>query len=89
MHIGSTITTLSKCITAHLQDGTIKHHITNHTNTTFNRKKIEENTVILHKEPCKARLRMTEAVYIHIKTPRINIQIINMVSANTDQQTQP
>ncbi|MPC28733.1 hypothetical protein E2C01_021943 [Portunus trituberculatus] len=73
----STITTLSKRITAHLQDGAIKmHHVTTHADTTFNHKKIEENAVILHKEPCKARLRMTEAVYIYTKTPSINIQLI-------------
>ncbi|MPC69436.1 hypothetical protein E2C01_063661 [Portunus trituberculatus] len=47
IYIGSTITTLPKRITAHLQDGTIKkHHVTNHADTTFNCKKIEENTVI-------------------------------------------
>ena len=76
-YIGSTITTLSKRITAHLQDGAIKkHHVTNHADNSFNRKKIEENTVILHKEPNKARLRMTEAVYIHTKSPNINVQLI-------------
>ncbi|MPC17333.1 hypothetical protein E2C01_010184 [Portunus trituberculatus] len=41
-------------ITAHRQDGAIKtHHATNHADTTFNSKKIEENTVILRKEPRK------------------------------------
>ncbi|XP_045116825.1 uncharacterized protein LOC123507729 [Portunus trituberculatus] len=77
-YIGSTITTLSKRITAHLQDSAIKkHHVTNHADINFTRKIVEENTVTLHKEPNKARLRMTEAVYIHTKTPSINIQLIH------------
>ncbi|MPC23567.1 hypothetical protein E2C01_016624 [Portunus trituberculatus] len=44
-YIGSTITTLSKHITVHLQDGAIKkHHVTNHAGTSFTRKKVEENS---------------------------------------------
>lgn len=74
-YIGSTITTLSRRITAHLQDGAIlRHHASNHPNTNFTRKILEDNTVILHKETSKSRLRMTEAVYIHLKKACINIQ---------------
>ncbi|MPC54481.1 hypothetical protein E2C01_048399 [Portunus trituberculatus] len=42
------------------QDGVI-----NHADTTFNRKKLEENTVILHKELCKACLRMISSLHSH------------------------
>ena len=74
LYIGSTITTLSKRITAHLQDGAIKRHYLAKHNTSVSRKYIEENITALHKEKYVTRLRMAESVYINSIKPTINIQ---------------
>ena len=76
LYIGSTITTLSKRITAHLQDGAIKRHYLAKHNTSVSRKYIEENTTTLHKEKDVTRIRMAESVYINSTKPTINIQLL-------------
>lgn len=53
-YIGSTITTLPKRITAHLQDRAIKHHTSMNHGTTLTRQYLEDDTTILHKEPYTA-----------------------------------
>ena len=74
-YIGSTTTTLSKRITSHLQDGAIRRHNISQHGFTITRQHLEENTTIIHKEPDRNRLRITEAVYIHTHKPTINIQL--------------
>ena len=64
-YIGSTITTLSKRLTFHLQDGAIRRHAIQHHGSAPTRQQLEANTTILEKEEDKKRLRMTEAVIIN------------------------
>ena len=74
-YIGLTTTTLSKRITAHLQDGAIKRHSIEKHDALPTRKQLEAQTTILHREQDKMRLRMAEAVFIYQEKPAINIQI--------------
>ncbi|KAK8388208.1 hypothetical protein O3P69_020237 [Scylla paramamosain] len=68
--------TLSKRLTAHLQDGALRRHSTINHRRNMTRKDIEANTTILHKEPDNARLRMREAAYIHQNKSSINTQLL-------------
>ena len=87
-YIGSTITTLSKRITAHLQDGAIKrHHIDQH-GTAPTRKQVEESTEVLQKEQDRKRIRMAEQVFIHMLRPSINIQLLPGSRLPTHRQSQ-
>ena len=73
-YIGVTTTTLSKRISAHLQDGAIlKHYLQEHGHI-LRRQHILKNTTILEREHDLRRLRMLESVLIHTKKPEINIQ---------------
>ena len=73
-YIGVTSTTLSKRITAHLQDGAIRRHYMNEHGIILKRQHMENNTTILVKENNIRRLKMTEAVHIYSEKPTINIQ---------------
>lgn len=73
-YIGFTSTTLSKRITAHLQDGAIRRHYMNEHGIILKRHHMESNTTILVKENDIRRLKMTEAVHIYSEKPTINIQ---------------
>lgn len=74
-YIGFTTTTLSRRITAHLQDGAIKRHYRDSHGILLTRKHMDENTTIISKETNKRRLKMTEAVYINTDKPIINVQL--------------
>ncbi|MPC91946.1 hypothetical protein E2C01_087012 [Portunus trituberculatus] len=73
-YIGFTSITLSKRITAHLQDGAIRQHYMNEHGLFLKRQHMESNTTILAKENDCRRLKMTEAEHIHSEKPTINIQ---------------
>ena len=79
-YIGSTITTLSRRLTAHLQDGAIRRHVMNEHKTILTREQLEENTTIIEKSSDTQRLRMTEAVIIHINKPKMNNQLLPELS---------
>ena len=87
-YIGSTITTLSKRITAHLQDGAIKRHHLDQHGTAPTRKHLEESTEVLQKEPDRKRIRMAEQVFIHMLKPSINIQLLPGSRLPTHRQSQ-
>ena len=73
-YIGFTTTTLSKRITAHLQDGAIlRHNISTH-GSPLTRQQLEAHTINIHKEPDRRRLKMAESVLIHLENPSINVQ---------------
>ena len=74
-YIGMTSTTLSKRLTAHLQDGAIKNHVKTAHGSTITRKKIEEGTTIRVRENDAKRLRMAEAVLIYKQKPKLNVQL--------------
>lgn len=86
-YIGSTITTLSKRLTAHLQDGAIKRHSLQKHGVLPTRENIEQQTNILHREADRRRLRMTEAVFIYTKKPPINTQQSVDLSLPTHRRT--
>ena len=85
-YIGFTSTTLSKRITAHLQDGAIQRHYMNEHGLNLKRHHMESNTTILVKENDTRKLRMTEAVYIHTEKPAINVQLQPGLSLPTNRQ---
>ena len=73
-YIGYTTTTLSKRITAHLNDGAIRRHYMNEHGMILKRHHMDSNTIILEKQNDHKRLKMTEAVLIYAEKPTINIQ---------------
>ena len=86
-YIGFTTTTLSKRISAHLQDGAIKrHHRTAHGNSPT-RQHMEAQTEIIHRETDKRRLKMTEAVFIYTEKPKINIQLTPELTLPSSRRT--
>ena len=88
-YIGLTTTTLSKRISAHLQDGAIRrHHHINH-GPRITRQQMEDNTRIVHRETDKRRLKMAEAVLIYTTKPAINIQVMPDLSLPSNRRTLP
>jgi len=87
-YIGSTTTTLSKRISAHLQGGAIQRHTAEKHRSTLSRKQMEDSTTILSREAEKGRLRMEEAVYIYMNKPSINIQQLPSVSLPSQRRDQ-
>ena len=85
-YIGFTTTTLSKRITAHLQDGAIRRHYMSEHGLILKRHHMEDNTSILERENDIKRLKMTEAVYIYSEKPSINIQQQPELSLPTRRQ---
>ena len=64
-YIGHTTTTLSRRLTMHLQQGSIKDHYKNHhPQLTISRKCLEENTKIINSNRQKHKLLISEALYI-------------------------
>ena len=69
-----TRTTLSRRLTMHTQNGTIKQHITNDHPNENKRKTLEEGTQILDQENDTRKLPILEALYIEKFHPSLNIQ---------------
>ena len=74
-YIGMTTTTLSRRLTCHLNNGSIKSHYASHHNNRLTREDLVKHTVILDKEQDSRRLLFLEAIYIMHKQPSINIQV--------------
>ena len=75
-YIGHTTTTLSRRITMHLQQGSLKtHNDTHHHDDRLTRTDITGNICILQQEANKRRLHILEAVYIRKFEPAINRQV--------------
>ena len=74
-YIGATTTSLSRRLTMHLQDGTLKDHMTEHHNTALTRKHLTENTIILKTCSDRTQLMITEALLIREHTPTLNKQL--------------
>ena len=73
-YVGMTRTTLSRRLTMHTQNGTIKQHIQQHHHNENKRKILEDGTQILEGERDARRLPILEALYIEKIKPSLNIQ---------------
>ena len=73
-YVGMTRTTLSRRLTMHTQNGTIKQHLLNHHPNENKRKVLEEGTQILDHERDIRKLPILEALYIEKINPSLNIQ---------------
>ena len=73
-YIGHTTTTLSRCLTMHLQSGAILRHTKDEHDHDLNRQDLVNNTTILAREPDRKRLVILEAVYIRDAVPTMNTQ---------------
>ena len=73
-YVGHTPTTLSRRLTYHKQNGELEKHVREKHGTGITREDLVENTRILHRETKTGRLRVLEAVYIHLLKPKLYIQ---------------
>lgn len=73
-YIGMTRTTLSRRLTCHLQNGSIRDHYHVKHQTKLTRQQLEENTTIIDRETDPRRLMFLEAIYIEDMKPTINQQ---------------
>ena len=74
-YIGLTTCTLSRRLTYHLQNGSIKkHHEYQCKNSNLNRPKIVENTKIRYRINDLRKLGIMESILIKFEKPKINEQ---------------
>ena len=73
-YIGITQNSLSRRLTLHLQNGSIKQHYLQYHNKEITRKEIVDNTKIIKMESNRYRLLIKEALLIQQKGPIINKQ---------------
>ncbi|MPC56280.1 hypothetical protein E2C01_050233 [Portunus trituberculatus] len=73
-YIGMTRTTLSRRLTCHLQNGSIKEHYHEKHQTKLTRQQLEENATIIDRETDARRLMFLEDIYIESLKPAINQQ---------------
>ena len=73
-YIGSTTTTLSRRLTYHKQNGELEKHMRQKHKNKITRQDLVDNTEIIHYEARTKRLRVLEAVYIHLLKPKMNVQ---------------
>ena len=73
-YIGMTTTSLSRRLTLHLSNGSIKDHHSQVHSSKLTRTDLNNNTVIIHKERDFKRLQILEALYIKENNPSINKQ---------------
>ena len=73
-YIGITQNTLSRRLTLHLQNGSIKQHFIHHHNKIVIRKNLVENTKIIERTNNRRKLLIKEALLIQQKEATINKQ---------------
>jgi hypothetical protein len=73
-YIGETVTTLSRRITGHLQEGAPKKHSQDIHDCTLTRNEMVSNTKIIHRAQDSIRLKIAESLYIRWNRPIINRQ---------------
>ena len=74
-YIGHTITSLSRRITMHLQNGGPKTHTETYHDQRLTRKEMIENTTIIDRSNNIRELNVLEAIHIRDKDPTINRQV--------------
>ena len=73
-YIGMTTTTLSRRLTMHKKEGTIRIHLQTIHNITTTRDILNNNTRILYKNPNYFCLKLAEAIFIDNRKPKLNVQ---------------
>ena len=73
-YIGMCSTSLSRRLTMHLANGSIKNQTRNEHNEALTRDMLVENTTILDSVPERKKLLYLEAIYINMYKPIINVQ---------------
>ena len=73
-YIGMTRTRLTRRLTLHLQNGTIKNHYKAPFHQDLTRQDLDNNTIILDRETDHRRLAYLESIYIQTLRPTLNIQ---------------
>jgi len=73
-YIGMTTTTLSRRLTMHKREGTIKTHLQTIHNITTTRDILNNNTSILYKNQNYFCLKLAEAIFIDNRKPKLNVQ---------------
>ncbi|XP_069185010.1 uncharacterized protein [Procambarus clarkii] len=76
-YIGKTTTSLSRRLTMHKQQGSIKEHIISSHNQTIAREILVNNTEIIDRYSNSRRLDVCEALHIKKSTPAINSQLMH------------
>lgn len=73
-YIGMTTTKLSRRLSLHLQNGTIKSHYIAPHHQDLSRSDLDLHTTILDREQDRRRLALLEAIHIQTLKPSLNIQ---------------
>ena len=73
-YIGMCSTSLSRRLTMHLANGSIKNHTKDVHNEHRKREMLVENTTILDSVSERKKLQYLEAIYINVYKPIINVQ---------------
>ena len=73
-YISNTTTSLSRRLTTHLQNGSIKKHTKNTHNAILTREILVNNTTVLDSVTEIRKLHYLEAIYINLYKPNINVQ---------------
>ena len=79
-YVGHTTCTLSRRLTMHLQNGSIKNHHRQYYNSKIDRSTIVENTRVIGRSNIIQRLVTMEAMFIKENSLAINIQFNNVSS---------
>ena len=67
-----TTTTLSRCLTHHLQKGSIKEHYKHTYQHKITRQEITQNTKIIERDSDRKRLRIKQSLLILQQSPSLN-----------------
>ena len=73
-YVGYTLTTLSRRLTMHLQEGAPKDHFHQTHNTKITRNILVDNTKIIHRNNDPTKVEIAEALIIQEHTPPLNSQ---------------
>ena len=73
-YIGMCTTSLSRRLTMHLANGSIKNHTRDTHNQTLSRTMLVQNTTVLDSVQEKKKMQYMEALYINMYKPIINVQ---------------
>jgi len=85
-YIGMTTTTLTRRLTMHRQDGSIKKHFTDKHHINLQRQHLDNNTQIIYRDTNYYKLKLAESIFIDKKQPTLNIQQQNFTILPTHRK---
>ena len=88
-YVGMTQATLSRRLTQHLSNGSIKDHTLQNHHTYIDRKTLEENTKVIEKANNRHSLAIKEAIIIQTNNPIINKQFSKFDNVLKLQHSKP